>query len=359
MKLLFISRSYPPVIGGLEKHNYSIHSALHKKIKINALVNKFGKKVLPLFLPLCLVRALLISSKQESVLLGDGVLGIVGWFIKTIKPSVPVVCIIHGLDITYKNAFYQYFWVGLFLPKLDKIIAVSHATADAVISRGIPQSKLIVIPNGIYPLQNLDRNKNFLSPHLNIAIDNQIVLFTLGRLVKRKGINWFINHVFTHLEGPFIYIIAGDGPEKDAIEQSIIANQLTDKVFCLGSVTEKTKSQLFLNADLFIQPNIKVKGDMEGFGIAVLEANLHELPVLGSKLEGLKDSIVEGQNGWLIEPEEPSIFTEKILEVTQSKKRLKQAGQNAKTFCLQQFCWDKIADQYIEVFRELVKNNKK
>jgi glycosyltransferase involved in cell wall biosynthesis len=178
-------------------------------------------------------------------------------------------------------------------------------------------------------------------------------LLTLGRLVKRKGIDWFINHVFAQLDDTFIYIIAGDGPEKQVIGQSIKDKRLTDKVFCVGVVSEQTKTQLFLNSDLFIQPNIKVKGDMEGFGIAVLEANIHGLPVLGSRLEGLKDSIAEGKNGWLIESENKQHFINKILEVSRSGHELKLAGEKARIFCLQQFCWDKIADQYIDVFLKL------
>lgn len=353
MKLLFISRSYPPLVGGLEKHNQAIYCAVKKKIGANTLVNKRGKWALPWFLSLCFMRALLVSSRRESVLLGDGVLSIVGWFIKCIRPSVAVVCVVHGLDVTYKNAFYQTLWLGFFIPKVDKIIAVSQATANALISRGISKAKVLVIPNGIEPLPAYQRESEFLASHFNIDSKGKVVLFTLGHLVKRKGVDWFINNVLTQLGPEFIYIVAGDGPERMVIKQSIIDKQLSNKVFVLGGVSESIKTQLFANADLFIQPNIKVSGDMEGFGIVVLEANIHGLAVLGADLEGLKDSICDGNNGWLVASGQAQQFIKRIAEVTASKACLNRAGDKAKVFCLQSFCWNNIADQYINVFSEL------
>jgi glycosyltransferase involved in cell wall biosynthesis len=350
MKLLFLSRAYPPIIGGLENHNYELHSALQKKNHVDSIINKKGKKALPFFMPFCSLKALYSSSKYDAVLLGDGVLASVGWLIKLFQPSVPVICTIHGLDLTYSSRIYQYFWIKKFLPRMDKIIAVSRATKDAAIERGIKKSKLEVIPNGINPWHKTSQhNQKQLEKLLHTSCQEKTILLTIGRLVKRKGVHWFISHVMPNLNDQYIYIIAGDGSEKERINLAIREFCLEKRVFCLGFVCDHTKAILYSNSDLFIQPNIKVSGDMEGFGIAVLEANLHGLPVLGSKLEGLEDSIIEEKNGWLVAPEKPSSFIKKIEEVTQSRQKLNQAGHDAKVFCLEHFSWDKIADQYIEI----------
>src|SRR5690625_7613993 len=69
----------------------------------------------------------------------------------------------------------------------------------------------------------------------------------------------------------------------------------------LGRLSEVDLSRLYRGADLFVMPNIPVEGDMEGFGVVMLEAGLSGLPVVASSLEGILDVVEEGNNGHLIE----------------------------------------------------------
>jgi glycosyltransferase involved in cell wall biosynthesis len=359
MKLLFISRAYPPIVGGLEKHNQALHDALREKIHVDAIINRKGKKALPWFLLFATIKALFHAREYDAVLLGDGVLAAVGWVVKLLYPATPVICIIHGLDITYSNPVYRVFWVNRFLPKMDRLIAVSQATANEAIHKGLPSSKLVIIPNGIHRQEHQHRkDRKQLEELLRTDTENKIILFTLGRLVKRKGVNWFIQRVMPEIKDNCIYLIAGDGPEKTAITKSIQDNRLEQSVFCFGYTTEEQKSLLFSNTNLFIQPNIKVDGDMEGFGIAVLEANSYSVAVLGSKLEGLQDSITENQNGWLLEPENAAAYIQKITDLSKSPEELQRTGDNAKSFCLQFFCWDRIVERYIDVINTRVSSIK-
>jgi glycosyltransferase involved in cell wall biosynthesis len=353
-KLLFISRTYPPIVGGLETHNQALHEALLSKIPVESIINQNGKKALFWFLPLATLKTVFHARGYKFILLGDGLLAILGWFVKLIHPDIPVICIIHGLDITYTNPIYQRFWIRLFLPRMDRVIAVSNATADTAIQKGLDPSKIVVIPNGVYSRAlQMPRDREKLNALLHTETANKIILFTLGRLVKRKGVNWFIQQVMPEIADRCIYLIAGDGPEKVAINKSIHELRLDKSVFCIGFVSEELKTLFFSNADLFIQPNIKVKGDMEGFGIAVLEANTYGLAVLGSNLEGLQDSITENQNGWLLEHGKASAYVQKIRDLSEHSENIKQAGENAKIFCHEQFSWDRIAEQYLAVVTNL------
>ncbi|WP_404357445.1 glycosyltransferase family 4 protein [Methylotuvimicrobium sp. KM1] len=362
MKLLFISRAYPPVVGGLEKHNQALFAALRAIIPVQSILNRKGKKALPFFLPLAMFKVLFCFQESDVILLGDGLLGVLGWFIKLFRPNTPVICIIHGLDITYGNPVYQFFWIRFFLPNMDRLIAVSQATSEAAILKGLPASKLTVIPNGVHQVEMQPfRDRQKLDQLLGVDTENKAILFTLGRLVKRKGVSWFIRNVMTKIQDQCIYIVAGDGPEKAIIDKSIQEYGLEKSVFCCGFTTEELKGLLFANADLFIQPNIKVTGDMEGFGIAVLEANAHGLAVLGSNLEGLQDSITENQNGWLLEPENAAAYIQKISELLKDPSELQRVGNKAKRFCHQHFSWEQIANQYFASIANLAapKHNNK
>lgn len=353
MRLLFISRAYPPTLGGLENQNFSIHQALKNKLDVEAILNKKGKKNLPFFVILAAYKTLFGSGKADIVVLGDGVLAVIGWLIKVFKPEVSVVGIIHGLDITYSKPIYQLLWLKIFLPSLDAVIAVSEATKQAAIKKGIPGNIITVIPNAVSTQEHHTDPGLCSGLRLNFNAENKLVLLTIGRLVKRKGVDWFIRCVMPEIKDRCVYWIAGEGPERNAIEKSIEQNGLQKNVFYFGLVSEEMKLALFHSADCFVQPNIQVHGDMEGFGLAVLEANSNGLPVLAAELEGLKDAITDKQNGWFVEAENPNSYIQKIHEFVSGEIDLKFAGENAKTFVEERFSWEHIAARYISVFKSL------
>ena len=69
MKLLFISRAYPPVTGGIENQNYELSQWLPKIAEVKTIANTRGKLFLPLFIPYALIRALLLFRRYDAVLL--------------------------------------------------------------------------------------------------------------------------------------------------------------------------------------------------------------------------------------------------------------------------------------------------
>ena len=111
MKILFISRAYPPIVGGIENQNYELGKWLGKITDVKIIANKKGKKFLPFFLPYAIVKSLIIARKYDAILLGDGVLGIVAYKLKFFYAKKPIICVIHGLDLTFKSAIYQKLWV--------------------------------------------------------------------------------------------------------------------------------------------------------------------------------------------------------------------------------------------------------
>ena len=115
MKILFISRAYPPIVGGIENQNYELGKWLGKIADVTIIANKKGKKFLPFFLPYAIVKSLLIARKYDAVLLGDGVLGIIAYKLKFFYPKKPIICVVHGLDLTFKSGIYQKLWVNIFL----------------------------------------------------------------------------------------------------------------------------------------------------------------------------------------------------------------------------------------------------
>jgi phosphatidylinositol alpha-1,6-mannosyltransferase len=352
MNILFISRAYPPVTGGIEKQNFEIAAALSRICHVDVIANTRGKWFLLLFLPYATLRALISARKYDVVLLGDGVLAATGFLLKLVSGK-PVACIIHGLDLTYKNVVYQKLWVNIFLRHIDKLISVGHETIHQGVLRGIPESRFVFVPNGVAPA---NPDGIFTRHELETLIGKEInghILLTIGRLVKRKGVVWFINNVVGMLDENIVYIIAGAGKEEAHILSAIKNNHLQDRVFFIGEVSDRDKKLLFSTADIFIQPNIQVDGDMEGFGLVVLEAAAHGCVVIASRLEGLTDSIQDGQNGYLVTPGNTGEYREIIASVLNNPQQLEAHGQHARLYVENNYSWSSVAEKYLDILANI------
>ena len=201
MKILFLTRVYPPVMGGLENQSFNLINNFKKINKETfTIINTRGKKNLPFFIPCSFFKALYLiwKNKITRLHLSDGVLAFEGFLIKKLT-GIEAAITIHGLDITYKNWFYQR-TVPYFIKNLDKIICVSSYTKKQCIDRAISENKITVVPNGVNCNQFiLTESKEILreklSKKLNIKLEGKKILLTTGRLIKRKGVEWFVSNV--------------------------------------------------------------------------------------------------------------------------------------------------------------------
>ena len=159
------------------------------------------------------------------------------------------------------------------------------------------------------------------------ASDETVFLLTLGRLVRRKGARWFVDHVLPQLPTNVHYIVAGEGPEAEPLRAAVEAGRLTPRVHLLGSVDDETRELVMQGADLFVQPNIRVPGDMEGFGLVTIESALRGTPVAAADLEGIKDAVVDGETGILLPPEDAGAWALRINELVSDRMALEHLGQ--------------------------------
>jgi phosphatidylinositol alpha-1,6-mannosyltransferase len=345
MNILFISRAYPPVIGGIEKQNFEVSQALSKIARVEIIANRHGKKFLPFFLPYSFFRALFRLHDADIILLGDGVLAILGFLVKLVS-NKPVVCILHGLDLTFQHSIYQNLWIKRFIPSLDKWIAVGNETIRQGELRGLTRNKFVFIENGVSPSYITQQPPSPDLPQIVHAAPTGKIMLTLGRLVKRKGVEWFVREVMPLLPNDVTYIVAGDGIERDRIQQAILDKNMQDRVLLIGVVTDSEKQILLNSVDLFIQPNIPVEGDMEGFGLTVLEAAAAGRVVIASSIEGLKDAIKDGFNGFLLPSKDAFAYKEKIESLFQNRCELQKLGCDFSAYTKKHYSWDGIAQRY-------------
>ena len=356
-KILFISHTFPPIVGGVESHNYELSTWLAKQADVKLIVNK-KRWLIPFFLVYSAIYAAFSAKKYDVIVLGSCLLCNVGWFVKKLIRK-PVIAVAHGLDLTFKNFFYQKLWINIFLQKMDKIITVGNETVRIAKEKGISEDKIVFIPNGVDTEKHLvSATKNDLEKIIGQSTHNKKILLTSGRLAKRKGVAWFISNVMPKLDEDFLYIVVGDGLDKENIKNAIKNTNLENLVITLGYIPDKQRNILFNTADLFLQPNIKIHGDMEGFGISVIEAGACRLPVLASDIEGLKDAVKEGQNGFLVESGNTDAFVQKINELFSQGNPREIFGEKVREYIVQNYSWEHIFQKYLAEIEKTINNKK-
>ncbi len=354
-------------MGGMEQASYHLTTNLLRLLPGQLIANRKGKRNLPIFLPYALFKAVqnivvprLIGELQiikrehiDLVHLGDGLLAPLGAALKAVT-GVRVVCTTHGLDVIYNKSGYQHL-IPPWLRKLDYIIPVSSATRQACLERGVDPQRCMVIPNGIdsdrFPVAPNSNYRKELEQVLGVSLAGKRVLLSVGHLVKRKGFAWFTEAVMPRLGENNIYVVIGKHKDTtDELHRNIARLNLELRVFLLGEVKEAVLNAAYHGADMMIMPNIPVPGDMEGFGIAGIEASGCGLPVLAANLEGVKDAVHEGKNGFLV----PPLDAEGFINAIENFKPDPEFRARVRQFTLDNFTWDKIARDYVKVFNNVL-----
>lgn len=303
MHVLFVTRKFPPQTGGMETLAKDTHDALLAGgARVTLLRNVQSDWQSWWWLPLTLVRMrrVIRTDRPDVVLLGDALMNAVATRLLR-RHRVPHATMVMGLDVTFDSSAYRKVVVR-HLRSAPLIIAISNATATAVRAAGVQEDRLVVLRLSVAPPTDMeDREAARARLRQRLGVDEDTaVLLTLGRLVRRKGVAWFVGHVLPHTERDVVHLVAGAGPAADRIRRVARSRGLQDRVRLLGRVSREDRELLLRGADLFIQPNIHVYGDMEGFGLVNVEAAVRDLPVLAADIEGIPDAVVDGETGWLV-----------------------------------------------------------
>lgn len=353
LNLLCITRKFPPQVGGMENFSYNLLNGFNEE-QVNKKILALGKRQRHLiwFFPYCLLYVIFNAHKYDMVFIGDGVLCSLRFFGKLFARKTCFVISVLGLDITFKNPIYQ-LYLTLFYNGFDDYICISKETERTLRARGIKKSTVITPGIDIHKFENVSINPSAFQKKYNLNEDC-LIMITVGRLVKRKGVQWFLENVMPQLKDKnIIYLVIGAGEESEAIK-STQGHYHLDNVRLLGRVSDEDLEALYLNADLFIMPNIKVANDMEGFGIVAIEASLSKSVVIASGIEGIKDAIIDGENGYLLESENKVEYIAKILDAYQHKNEYKLKSEKFCQYTKDNYSWEKICSLYLEHFKSLI-----
>ena len=375
MRILYISHSFPargrPLsnVGGMQRVAVGLHRALeaHPEVEMEAMVLETSWRWTGIRTPAFLLKLLrelprrARDHRADVVLFSSMVTAsttlVIGDRLRRAGVRTGVIPV--GRDVTLPNPLYQRL-VPRILAAIDFVFPISRATAGTCLIRGAATGRVHVVPCGVElpppptPEDRLSTRRSLLERLRSAGHslpNDALLLLSVGRHQERKGFHWFVDEVAPRLAPDTVYLLAGSGPMTPEIERRVEARGLRDRVILLGQVDEELLGMLYGGSDLFLMPNIPVEGDIEGFGVVMLEAGASGLPVVAADLEGIKDVIADGINGRLVGSGDTAGFIAAIESYRDPIVR-SAASERAARHVHETFGWSAVAEQYLSILRK-------
>jgi len=345
MKSLLFTLEFPPFKGGVANYyeNLVKHWPQNNEIYIlnnnnNELISKYFypkwfKSILRLYF-FCL------RNKIKHVIVGHILpLGTVTYFVSRLF-KLDYSVILHGMDFFFaQKTKRKKFLTKIILNNAKKIICGNSYTAEQVniFLEEENCKKISVVNPGINAHQECDSLMvEKIKQKYNLK--NKFVLLSIGRMVKRKGFDVVVS-AFKKIKENVpnaVYVLVGEGPDKEHIKK---LSQNHEDIIFLGLLSDAEKWAWYCASDVFIMPARSIEGDMEGFGIVYLEANLAGKPVIAGDSGGVRDAVCPNFSGILVDPEKSEDVVGAVVRLAKDEALRVFLGQNGQKRALKEFDW--------------------
>jgi len=364
MKVIIVSSEFPPGPGGIADHAYNLAEQLvEKKCDVTVITEyrkefevqwrglrshakvkyaRRGRWFSNLSFVFLFIRYFITTRNAVWIGTGSKSLALLGVGIYLSRRRS--LAILHGHEMLEEHGLksklskrtLQYF---------TKAIAVSGFSKENS-KKFIAESKIVVIPNGFNQTKyaSVQGAKERKQP-------TPLSLLTVGRVSKRKGQHHVVHALPLTLKNhpSALYHIVGIHEGTDL--NSLVARlHLQDHVRMHGVLADAELAPLFRHADIFMMLSENMEdGDVEGFGIAILEANFFGTPAIGSVGCGIEQAIKEGFNGKLVPASDPVSIAAAIEEILANYSLY---SSNATLWSHDHF-WTTIINRYMDVLSSL------
>lgn len=270
--------------------------------------------------------------------------------------SKPLVVTQHNTFIEYNN-----FWdtaeklndmaIGKqVLKEANKIVVVSNATKNYILSLGAEPERIEVIHNGV----DLDRFKPLsgvkegMRKRLDISKD-AFVLLTVRRLVYKNGIDTLLEsaEIAVKKNPKLVFVVVGKGPDFKEVKEKIANSGMQRQFRVTGFVSDEDLPFYYNLSDLFVLPS----KSGEGLPLVALEAMACGLPVIATNVGGISE-VMSGDYGKLVPPNSPEALAEALLEF--SRKDLFDLRKSLREMVKQKYGWNKNVEKLGKIYEELI-----
>jgi len=279
--------------------------------------------------------------------------------ISSLLRKVPLIMTTHGtvrgyeflnLDLNSRlpNIIYDAITMKFSLKIAKKIVATSKSEAKELISFGIPENKIKIIPNGIE------------FPNVNIKKENKeiINLLTVSRLTYKNNLEMAIKAFYEAYKrnNKLRYIIVGDvipsryGKEEKGYKEKLIKLckdlGLQDKVIFKGWLSGEELWKVYCVSDLFIWSS-----RYDNFAHALVEAAYFKLPIISTPV-GIAEELIGKEGGFIVNHEDYKVMSERIIEIVENPKLMKEMGEHNHKRSLN-YSYERMVEEYYKLYEKV------
>ena len=361
-KILFISSEFPPGPGGLGEHAFQISRGLNElgwevtvittldytnEIERDEFIEQLNYQVINIkrnswsIINVCnkILKIILLTKQlNPTIIISSGsISALYGRILEKIF-QIKRVSFVHGPE--FRMIYNDY--ITRWILNTSRIIAVSNWTSEFIKKSGV-SSPIDVIMNGA---DITKYNKPSINGELKniLGINDKFVLLTVGRICDRKGQETVIKaiKILNSIYSEIVYIMVGYETDKEKYSNLILELDLSDQVISIGQVSSEELPSYYALADIYILNSRPASdGDIEGFGISILEAAMMSKPAIGSKDCGIEDAIVKDETGLLVQPDSPMETANAIKKLIDNEELRLWMGENSRERALNCFTWDR------------------
>ena len=232
----------------------------------------------------------------------------------------------------------------VYTKKIKNIITPSIFYKNKLIEDGIQEDKIKAIHNFI----NLEE--------YDLKVEDEGYALYSGRLAKEKGIlnlveafsNLIINNKNNDKLNNIKLYIAGNGPEKENIEETIKENNLEDKIILLGYLNQKDLKEYTRKCGFLVIPSIWY----ENGPYSVIETQSIGKAIIGADIGGIPEMVINNENGLTYKYNDVKELEEKMKNLFNDLELREKFGKNAKKFAIKEYS----PENYYEKIKKIYRN---
>lgn len=231
---------------------------------------------------------------------------------------------------------------------VDRHVCVSQAVADFSVQwSGLPEAKVVVIPNGVdyerfATAEPADLSQFGIPPNARTVV-------SVGRLDQQKNplglLSGFAAIAGKHPDTHLLYV--GHGPEEEPLKAAIAELHLEERVHLAG--WQGDIAGILRTCDLFV-----LASNWEGMPNVLLEAGAAAIPVISTRVEGASEIITSGESGVLVGISQEFELAEAMEQCLTAPLAAKERAEQLQSIIMKQFTWDSVVKTYAELYESLV-----
>ncbi len=215
----------------------------------------------------------------------------------------------------------------------------------------------MVVPQGVNTQLFCAGSRGRLRQALGIP-DSAPVIGSIGRLTQMKGFDHLLRAMPAVLAAaPDAHcVIGGDGDLRESLLRLAAEHGLADRVHLLGHVAWQDTPDLYAMCDVMVVPSVRAdNGNKDGLPSVLLEAMASGAPVVASRIAGIPDVIVDGENGYLVAPGDSAGLADRIGLLLADRALARAFGQRGQQTMREQYDWQRPAQRMEELYLQAMR----